>query len=221
MIVNTKYKFIFVHIPKSAGNSVMSALSTIEGNNTNWLAKTKHETLSEFEANYWKRKSLGDWLAGRSARGFFSFCFVRNPWDRMASFYRYLCEKRPRKEIDQVRDFGDFLRMVDDAVPWVKGLHTIRPQTDYFLNTGESFRIGFVGHMEHLHEDLASVSKVIGHELSIPRLNRSSNSKRDYRSEYNDTMVDIIARKFKEDIDLFGYEFDEPQPINRISSATQ
>lgn len=125
MIINTQYKFIFVHIPKTAGTSIMRSLEGIEGNNRRWLANTKHETLAQLNANIGARLSLKDRLLGQTPKDYFNFGFVRNPWDRMASFYQFLVEKHPRSEIDTVSCFKDFLIQAQDGVEWIQELYSM------------------------------------------------------------------------------------------------
>ena len=76
-LVNTPYKCTFIHIPKTAGNSVTDWLK----DNTEALVtkRKQHATVAEvLEGNH----SLGPirdlgW----------KFCIVRNPWDYMVSWY--------------------------------------------------------------------------------------------------------------------------------------
>ena len=57
MIINNKYKFIFVHVPKSAGTSISCTLHELEGNNDKVSELGgdsggfyKHLTLNEIQA---------------------------------------------------------------------------------------------------------------------------------------------------------------------------
>jgi len=215
MVINTHYKFIFVHIPKAAGVSIMKCLSKMKGHNTRWLAKTKHETLSEFYQEVNLRRNLADRILGRKPQNYFRFGFVRNPWDRMSSFYRYLVEKKPRKEIHSVESFKDFLLQVRDDAPWIKTLYSMKPQVDYFTLDDNTLHIDFLGHFEHLGDDLRIIAEHIGSPLTLPHLNRSTNSQKDYRKEYDSEMIEIVARRFTDDIHHFGYTFDQPDPTNK------
>ncbi|MFP4354891.1 MAG: sulfotransferase family 2 domain-containing protein [Phycisphaerae bacterium] len=67
-----KYRCIFVHIPKAAGVSVCQ---TLFGN----LAGG-HDTIEKYQKVF----SWSDY------KRYFKFTFVRNPWDRLASAYRFL-----------------------------------------------------------------------------------------------------------------------------------
>ena len=60
MVVNTFYRFLFVHVPKAGGTSVAATLSMLDGNHTGWIAKTKHETLAEFREAIAARLTVQD-----------------------------------------------------------------------------------------------------------------------------------------------------------------
>jgi hypothetical protein len=218
MVINDKNRFIFVHIPKAAGTSVMKTLQEINGNNKKWLAKTKHETLAGFNANISDRFSLKDRILSRSPKGYFTFGFVRNPWDRMSSFYRFLVEKRPMPEIDTVENFKDFLRQAEDGVEWIQELYSMKPQLEYFTLADGRLKIDFLGHFEHLTEDFNSVTDMLGlSAVSLVHQNRSTNSDKDYRKSYDDEMVEIVSKRFSEEIVLFGYDYENKNPTRRCS----
>jgi hypothetical protein len=219
LVINTHYKFIFVHIPKAAGTSVMESLSSLKGNNTSWLARTKHETLADFERAFETRRSPVDRSHGIDPRGYFGFGFVRNPWDRMASLYRYMLETRPVREIDTVTSFKDFLAKAQQDADWIKRLHSMRPQVDYFTTSENRLKIDFLGHYEYLQEDVRAVEARIGCSIAMRHLNRSSNAGRDYREDYDAEMVEIVAQKFAEDVRQFGYQFDQRFPARRCSGS--
>ncbi len=214
MVINDHYKFIFVHVPKAAGTSVMQAMQRLVGNNTRLLAKTKHETLAEFMQNWQARN---DGANDIDPLGYFRFAFVRNPWVRMHSFYTYLVEVRPRHEIDTVSSFKDFLLQSQNRESWINGLHSMRQQVEFLTDTTGAFAMDFVGHYEHLHDDLKGIGERIGVDMSIPHLNRSSSSKVDYRERFDAEMREIVARRFAGDIERFGYVFDQPEPTRRCS----
>ena len=217
MVINSRFKFIFVHIPKTGGRSVKKSLTGIRGNRKRWLADTNHETLSSFHANLEGRRSWRDGVRGRTAKDYFSFAFVRNPWDRMSSLYHFLVEKRPKHEIDSVLDFKDFLLQVQQGVGWIKGLHSTKSQLDYFTRSGNRLSLDYVGHFEFLSEDFDCVLKQIGCPAAITHVNRSTNSAKDYRKAYDDEMIEIVASRFAEEIDLFGYKFEQREPEHRRS----
>jgi len=195
----------------------MKALKQVKGNNRNWVAKTKHETLAEFEESWNQRLSLSDRILKRSAKDYFTFGFVRNPWDRMSSFYRYLIEKRPRTEVDTVGSFKDFLIQAEAGVEWIQKLYSMKSQLDYFTHSNDQIEVDFLGHFEFLNKDFASIVKQIGLSVSLCHANKSTNTHNDYRKSYDDEMIEIISTRFAEEIDLFGYNFDDRYPTKRYS----
>jgi Sulfotransferase family len=220
MVINTHHKFIFVHIPKVAGTSMMKCLSSLKGNNERWLAdNTKHETLKQFEQSIESRMSVFDRVLGRSPEGYYRFAFVRNPWDRMASFYHYLVEKRPVKAIESTVSFKDFLIKSQQKVSWIENLHSMKQQVDYFTLEEGRMKLDFLGHYEFLQEDIKVLEEQLHIIIDMPFLNTSSNTKRDYKDEYDDEMIKIVAARFSDDIALFDYQFDERHPNKRCSGS--
>src|SRR5881296_4576877 len=93
-MISLQKRFLFVHIPKTAGNSIQSALRDYSEDqlvalrkeqdgierfglrNPNYNIK-KHSTLAEYR----------DALGNEQFRSLYKFTCVRNPWDRMVSYY--------------------------------------------------------------------------------------------------------------------------------------
>src|SRR2546430_14424677 len=94
LMISFQKRFLFVHVPKTAGNSIQSVLRdysedelvALRGEqdgverfglrNPNYKIK-KHSTLAEY------REALGNEQFG----SLYKFTCVRNPWDRMVSYY--------------------------------------------------------------------------------------------------------------------------------------
>jgi len=92
--------FIFVHNPKTGGKSVWNALGVRQSKN-----RPTHLPLNCTEY----------------PKDAFTFGFVRNPWDRMLSFYHYMCQrqKKPKdsynkEEINESKFIGRFERLQED-----------------------------------------------------------------------------------------------------------
>jgi hypothetical protein len=176
-------RFIFVHVPKTAGSSVTAALG-------NKASVATHTPLHEVEK--------GDR---------FAFAFVRNPWARMVSLYRFMCQKQwfPRDAFDQdaVRKMGfrnwlltDNFVMTEDhpgATPMQR-----RPQVWWTEGCDYVGRVEDMPNSFHEACNLAGIGPV-----RLPHSNRTSGS--DWREEYDGETVEFVAEHFAADIERFGY----------------
>ena len=198
----------------------MNLLYALEGNNASLPSKiSNHETICKLYERLQASCASSENRQWHVVRNYFTFGFVRNPWERISSLYRYLKEKRPRQKIDSVGSFSDFLEQANNGVQWIRELHSMRPQCDFFRSHNKApLYSNFIGHYEYLAEDFAAVAKVLGIPSSeLPHLNRSSNSHVDYRAHYTERSIEIIRSIFHEDIELFGYTFEQKHPARRCS----
>src|SRR5215813_14048351 len=84
-MISHKHKFIFVHIPKTAGTSIEEALrdETCQLLRNEW----DHTRAPHAPLNHLTLRELADChiLTPAQLKSYFKFCFVRNPWDRLVS----------------------------------------------------------------------------------------------------------------------------------------
>ncbi len=211
MIINDKFKFVFVHTPKVAGTSISAALNALKGKNRAALRgiRTKHVT----PADFFQRIAAGpdDIMPGRNGnpiRSYRFFCFVRNPWERFFSLHRYLLGKRPWPfDPPLPSDLDGFAQMLEDRTTWLLNLHSTRPQVDFAADP-----VSFIGRYEHLQRDLAAIACQLGITLDIGHNNPSGAYKEDYRRYMSSRTVDIIANVYAADIAAFGYDFNGQSP---------
>jgi len=64
----------------------------------------------------------------------------------------------------------------------------------------------FIGKFEHLDEDWALVAQKLGVKEKLPH-RRANPRERHYTDYYTPRTRDVIADKFRVDIEQFGYEF--------------
>lgn len=190
MIVNDERRFVFVHIPKVAGTSIRRALRSLAGSRSNPLGDTKHATAGDLRA-----------ALGAAVEGYRFFAFVRNPWDRFASFHRYLWKRGLAAEHRIPEDLNAFALMLESRDDWLEARHSIRPQSDF---VDDSFFL--IGRYERLAEDFDRLCAAIDAQLDLPRANATKGS--DYRRLFNDRSAGIIAERYAGDIARFGYAFE-------------
>jgi hypothetical protein len=201
---------IFYRIPKNASTSMMDHLGSIN------LIK-KYEVLFQEKAD---KKIYRNWFDPTHAKPdeaykvfknelskYFSFCIVRNPWDRAVSMYHFAIKERlfSLYEVNSRLSFEEFCDLLyekkDDysfigthkQVEWTQGYYPPKVILR-FENLQEEFR----GMLEEYN---------IQHiNPNIPHKNSTKHSY--YKDYYTPETKKIIANVFEEDIDTFKYTFD-------------
>jgi hypothetical protein len=209
-MISKKYKFIYIHIPKTGGNSIQAALEPYSDDKLvfrksigNVIGEDGRQGLDVFnpelgfnEASS-KHATINDYYSvlGDAIHSYFIFTSIRNPWDRVISQTSFLSQNTlPVKPID----FSDLKlpnRMIDyisiDGAVLVNGLIRF-----------ESMQIDFNNVCEHL--EIMPVS--------LPHKNRSSRI--EYCNYYDDKSRKYVEEMFKSDINAFGYEFNDNKAVN-------
>lgn len=138
-------------------------------------------------------------------QGYFKFAFVRNPWDRVVSAYcnKVLTKGHPAFKECFDKGFEYFVDFIASKDLRHADAH-IRLQTS-LIPVDE---MDFIGRLENFDEDLNHVMEKIGiEEVAIPRNNPSEHEH--YSHYYTARTKRIIAEKYKRDIKVFGYKFDQ------------
>lgn len=190
------YRCVFVHIPKTAGVSISKSLfGNLAGG---------HTTLRWYEEHY----------AAETFQRYFKFAFVRNPWDRLHSGFKFLKaggfgEEDAHWSRENLADIATFEEFVLDWLPTVNiattGVH-FRPQTHFLLDGTGKLGVDFVGRYERLQRDFLRVCRRLGKESTLEHLNRSPKLSR-YREAYTPEMARAVRRVYREDVRLFRYWF--------------
>jgi hypothetical protein len=186
----TKYlsDVIFVHINKTAGSSIEAALGL----------PFQHRTAREIRSDIGERR----WLRR------FSFAFVRNPWDKVASQYQYRIRMNATDLASRPVDFDTWVRLTygEKALPYYDKPKMFMPQLDWIGDEEGRILVNFVGRFENLTEDFHHVCRELGRDATLPHLKRSASG--DYRRLYGSNAAEIVAHWFEKDIAAFGYRFD-------------
>jgi Sulfotransferase family len=202
-MISLKKRFLFVHIPKTAGNSIQSVLRdysedelvALRGEqdgverfglrNPRYKVK-KHSTLAEYRA------ALGEAHFGT----LYKFTCVRNPWDRMVSYYFTPTQNA------EVWDRKKFRKIISVALSVADYLQLDKSEEDPFGNVDSFIRF------ENLADDFRAVCAALGIlPTTLPRYNRS---KREHYSEYYDEELrELVRGRFAAEIERFGYTFEK------------
>lgn len=194
-MISDKYKCIFVHINKVAGSSIRRMLEEPD-----WV-NSPHSTVNQYI------KQLGK----ERFKEYFSFAFVRNPWERAVSQFNYR-KQNARDKIPEDYPFIKFIKRTSilfsgnqldyiSEEPWVWDnklkKYTHKPDTKIVVD--------FVGRFENLEHDINIVRNKLGITNKFPHENKTEH--KHYREYYTLDTKEMVAVRCQRDIEYFGYEF--------------
>jgi hypothetical protein len=206
-VISTRHRFIFIHAPKTAGNSLQELLLPFSDDTKTTTAhqdgverfgiagavtKRKHATLADYEA------ALGHGGLER----FTTFCVVRNPWERALSDYfsphRWM-EKRGAAYVAVTPEW--------DETRFLAGLSDLKPVSDFMKDGSGRFRADFVIRFESLDVDVAAAWARLGlpGSASLPHRNRKPPGFDGSLYRQAPHLVEAVAQAMAEDIARWNY----------------
>ena len=214
-IISLEHKFVFFMIPKVATSSFRR-----------WQA--------QFEAIR-TRSPLSKVVTDQAERErYYRFAFVRNPWSRVVSCYNdKICNVNKINKITIMARYPGLTPNMSfpDFVDWLcseEGQDAYadphwRSQHDLLADESGKVRLDFVGRLENLQGDMDEVCERISiPKFKIPHRNRARNGQetgeagengesgrepRHYRDYYTNETRDLVAERYKKDLETFGYRF--------------
>jgi chondroitin 4-sulfotransferase 11 len=195
--LHTKFiaDFCFVHINKTGGTSIEKALGI----------PFQHRTAMEI------RRLIGPKKWDRR----FSFAFVRNPWDKVASHYHFRVKTNQTGLRDKPVPFNEWVMLAygEQALPYYDQPKMFMPQMDWISDEGGKVIVDFVGRFERLAADFAKICPRLGRQATLPHVKQSKSG--DYRRLYNDEAAETVSLCFAKDLAAFEYTF------NRVSVTSE
>ena len=220
-MISEKYNCLFVHVPKTAGQSVESFFLGLHGlsweNRAPLLLKPNPDPARGPErlAHLTAQEYVGcGYVTEQRFRKFFKFAFVRNPWDRLVSVYHY----KGFKDRYSFRDF--ILRGMSFENRYLGVYRHLMPQYEYLYDNKGNLLVDFIGRFENLQNDFEEVCKKLRIEPGmLPHRNPTKGrgvdtegggargSKLNYTAYYDPELVKIVGDLYAKDVATFGYAF--------------
>jgi chondroitin 4-sulfotransferase 11 len=218
MLLSNEHKFFFMHIPKTGGTSIRNALNQL-------IQAPQPYTEKDMERKHMSafllRDKIYDW------DNLWKFTFIRNPYDRMVSYYTFYRMPRKVPYLHSTRKAAIEMSF-PEWVRWLKQKEFVRlgdhpprkipmwrrPQVDFIYNNG----IKLVDHIcryETLQDDYNYIANKLKlnqdpsiwkHHKVLRHDNRSSRLE-DFRLYYDDESRSIVKWWFMRDIKEFNYTF--------------
>lgn len=211
MLYSQEKKFLFIHIPKTAGQSIKEALSryTFSPGAVNFICRRLGKVFPQLVPLFLYRfQTFDPHLLYREVQKLiptyelekcFKFCFVRNPYERIISYYNHILSHPNHAFHQRVKQWGSFeamaLRLPELNEP---------TQAAFVKNESGVPAMDFVGRFEELHRDFESINSRLALHMKLPWVNYSQ-TKSVIENFYSDNSKKNVYSIYEEDFDLFEY----------------
>ena len=213
----------FVHVPKTGGTSIELALTGYD-----WITGSPEEyaiylrersrysdrfggTLCDRDPDYFGNRlaekhasqaELRAALGEERWRAYFTFTFVRNPWERLLSIHAHGRRDAPQRMPERFSEWLAEPEPVD---------HMGQPVLRHPVDRWEE--LDFVGRFERIESDFRVVARQLGltgEAVGLPHERHGSDG-RHCLERYDRPARRRVAEFFAEEIERFGYRFDEAE----------
>jgi hypothetical protein len=195
MICHDK-KFLYIHIPKTAGKSMETFMTG---------------------RKWWNPHSVGlqklEQIKGGKYADYFKYTIVRNPFDRLVSIYHFFAQGRHRSQMArELKDlfselgFDGFVRSFDEIPRLMPKWNGLRNQYEFICDSNFNILLDHIIYYERLGEGAKLLRKRFGITREFPHQNKSEHE--DYRTYYDGDLIKIVAAKFSKDTELFYPHLD-------------
>ena len=237
MPINHRHRCIFVHVPRTAGSSIEEALLGLDTTGAERDASNEAALFGVIPAEVRARRGIAaayrEWqhlpaaevrrlLPAEIWHAYFKFSLVRNPWDRMVSWFCYADalagRPAPGRRLmgalhgrlsrgPSLRErFGAWLRDPQRNAGFLADGRILREQVDWITDERGGCLVDFVGRYENLHQDFQTLCRRFGVAVELPHVRRSERAPlADY---YDDETRELVRERHRRDIEAFGYAFE-------------
>ncbi len=191
-----EYNIMFIFNPKVASSSIWTFAAFLLGYTNIESKSIKLPSLPVY--------SIQDYPEVRK------IIFLRNPWDRLLSCYlqkksMHKLRFYERNNLNIEMTFEEFVEAVSKIPDYMADVH-FRSQFTCLADCEGRIIVDFIGEFSNIKEDLPTLCQRFNlPHFPLPHLNKTTH--KSFREYYTPAMIDMVAKRYKIDISLFGYEF--------------
>lgn len=230
-MISHKHKCIFVHIPKAAGTSIENVFMDdlgidMDNRHALLLGVNTNKTLGPRRVSHLSAKEYVQlhFISQELFNNYFKFAFVRNPYDRLFSSYKY-------RKYDNYISFDSYIKLkLEDLILSKTEGFFFKTQYEYLYDS-EKCLVDFIGKFENIENDFNKVlDKLNLKHLKLKHYNQSMPSKsliykikstgrflKDFNAwpylsfsnterQLSEKAKEIVIKHYKKDFEIFDYE---------------
>ena len=215
MILSRGRGFLFLHIPKTGGTAFTMAYEAralkddiLVGDTPKARARKARLRGLKTAGRLWKHSAfndLGGILPEEELAGLFTLTLVRNPWNRVVSYYHWLRGQtfaHPAVGLAKTHDFSGFLNH-----PQTRTVLRLWPYGAYVRQPDGVEKPSLFVRLEAYADDIQPFENHVGFRLPLRRANASERGV-DWRPYYSDADAGVVGEDCAADVQRFGYRFD-------------
>ncbi len=207
-MISHHHQTLFVHIPKCGGQSIEHAF--LKALNLTWQnraplllrPRVRGEVAPPRLAHLLLRDYIDNcYLSRVQYTNYFKFAVVRNPYERLISFYRYL-DIAKRKGLNAFVE-EDLTEILEPTHPnhWF-----FRPQVDYTQNPSGATGLDEVYHLEDLKNKWPKIAEISGlGKVVLPHINKSNPSSAVSSEKLSNVSRSIVRSLYSADFERFPH----------------
>lgn len=181
-------KTIFIHNERTGGVSIRKHLLHYE-TQFERIGSTKHYTASETADR-----------VGSLWNEYFTFGFVRNPYERLLSWYLACKGNRHEWKGNDIADFFIQFENFEDCL-------NATPHPRILISQYEKVKgVDFIGRFENYEKDFSELCRIYFH-IPYKYLQVNTSFHANYKQYYTAQMQKRATEWFKEDLERFNYAF--------------
>lgn len=213
MLYKNGKKFIFVHIPKNAGNTIRQSILQLPNDDVELVSHTEnriqYKSINNQHLTYDEHL---DKYKEFNPENLFSFCFIRNPYTRFISAFNYLSDERflsngsyTRRKTSELflnsESPLEVLKFLDNNRnhEFFKDRHGYL-QSDFI---GIDKKVDYIGLVEYFDKEIISILKYIGIQQpnSVKKLNTSNSNFINLVTDKS--YIELINKIYGKDLKLY------------------
>ncbi len=216
MLISTSHKFIFVHVPKSAGSSVTAVLQPycLPKNRTLWRRLSSFLPLRENVRKVYFRQhdtaaKIRAKLGPEVFDEFTSFAIVRNPFDHAVSLFEFLKMQTARNSgrVAAGLNFKEFMQLRSKPQRFALEESPLKmvDQASRLVDRHGKIIVTDVLHLEKLADEF----QVLCAKLGLPPIGmavKNASKRLAIEKYYDAAAVALVQSHYARDFALFGYD---------------
>lgn len=204
MPIDKKKKFAFVHIPKCAGTFVEDYFDIKRSENFYGINSIINGL--QFSPQHYTYDMINSKV---NLSDYFTFSFVRNPYDRVVSEY-FWNQKISVGKIKISDKVEDFISWFDQHYSKINSDHKL-PQYKFICDSEDNVLVQKLGRVESFEQDFREIVSKIRNEKCEEDFKKDESKTKKFKDLYiQGHVIEKINQIYEKDFQLFDYKMIEP-----------